>query len=88
MAPFNKPVRNGSRGIDTHLDNTIKVGNIEVVSPGVAFEWKQDSTGLKIFTNLTVEDVNRRDPKLGLIVFKSEAAAWGWARRVANRDYT
>ena len=66
--------------------NGIKVGFIEVVYPGVAFEWKNSSTGLKIFTNLTVDDINRR--KEGLIVFKSEAAVWGWARRVANNDFT
>ena len=65
--------------------NGIKVGFIEIVHPGVAFEWKDNSTGLKIFTNLTVEDVNRR--KEGLVVFKSETAVWGWARRVANRDF-
>ena len=61
----------------------IKVRFIEVVSPGVAFEWKNNSTGLKILTNLTVDDINRRD---GLIVFKSEAAVWSWARTVANSD--
>ncbi len=59
-----------------------KIYEIEVVHPGIAYDWKPDSTGLKVVTNLTAKDINYRgkDP-----LFKSDKAVWGWAKSLQAR---
>lgn len=44
------------------------------------------STGLRVITNIDPESFNRRDPKEGRVLFRTDAAAWGWARSIAHID--
>lgn len=72
---------------DTVANNSmIKVGEIEVLYPGVAYTWTEDATGLRIKTNLKAKDCNRRpgdeERNPGIVFFKTDAALWAWAKRV------
>lgn len=62
-----------------------KIGYIEVLSPGVAYTWTDDATGIKIRTNLKASDCNRRPgDKDGIVYFKTDNQLWKWALRVRS----
>ena len=60
----------------------IRINQVEIVRPGVAFKWEPGATGLKIETNLTPDVINNRTEKP--IIFSNEAEVWGWARRISH----
>lgn len=66
----------------TDTQNGIKLHTLEILKPGYAYTWTDDATGLKVITNLTSRDCNRRDPEEGIVYFKSDKALWSWANRV------
>jgi hypothetical protein len=60
----------------------VKVNVLEILHPGYAYTWTDDATGLKVVTNLSSSDCNRRDPAEGIVYFRSDKALWSWAKRV------
>lgn len=63
------------------MDSAIKVYELEILHPGLAFTWDETSTGVKVRTNLTPDDINKRGADA---LFKSDKAVWAWALRIRD----
>lgn len=62
-----------------------KIHKIEVVHPGYAYKWENGlGFGLYLESNLSPDDINRRDSKEGIVFFPSNERVWAWAKRVSN----
>lgn len=75
--------KNAASALSTQEISHTKLYRIEIVHPGYAYLWTNDSVGLFLITNMSPEDINRRDKAEGIVFFKDYKRVWSWAKRVA-----